>query len=219
MKRRKVIIGALVAVVALGGWLVAASPVLGVSRVVVRGERALSSARVEQAAQVPHGKPLVRLDTGAIARRVEALPEVSAARVAVSYPSTVVITVTEWQPVGYISLGGLAELVDRSGAQYRAVAKPPAELPRLDLPPGPDQQAVAAAVATVAASLTPAMRARLSVIEARAADAIVLRLRDGRSVVWGGAERSAQKAQLLTALLKQPGTVFDVSSPGLAVAK
>jgi len=40
-----------------------------------------------------------------------------------------------------------------------------------------------------------------------------LHLRDGRTVLWGSAERSADKAQVLPALLARAGTTFDVSNP------
>ena len=39
-------------------------------------------------------------------------------------------------------------------------------------------------------------------------------LRDGRQVVWGSAEDSAAKAEVLVALLKEPAKRYDVSVPG-----
>ena len=40
-----------------------------------------------------------------------------------------------------------------------------------------------------------------------------LELRDGRTVVWGSAEESGAKAEVLAALLEQPGATYDVSVP------
>ena len=48
---------------------------------------------------------------------------------------------------------------------------------------------------------------------------VVLLLRDGREVRWGGVERSERKADVLMALLTQPGQVFDVSSPDLPTTR
>jgi len=45
-------------------------------------------------------------------------------------------------------------------------------------------------------------------------DDITLRLRDGRSVVWGSAEESASKGEVLAVLLRREAAVYDVSVPG-----
>ena len=42
-----------------------------------------------------------------------------------------------------------------------------------------------------------------------------LRLTKGRTVIWGSAELAAEKNQALAAVLRQPGTIFDVSDPTL----
>jgi cell division protein FtsQ len=74
-------------------------------------------------------------------------------------------------------------------------------------------------VATVAGALTAPVLHKLSLISASDPSAITLQLRDGRSVQWGSADRSADKAQVLPALLARPGTDFDVSNPDLVVAR
>jgi cell division protein FtsQ len=50
-------------------------------------------------------------------------------------------------------------------------------------------------------------------IEALDPAAITLVLRGDRVVRWGSAARSPDKARILPALLKQPGTQFDLSDP------
>ena len=94
---RRTLVGvAVVAVLALlVTWLVAFSPLLGASTVQVQGATTLSDDQVRSAAAIADGTPLVRLDTAAVARRVEALPQVASARVTVAYPSTVTVTVLE----------------------------------------------------------------------------------------------------------------------------
>ena len=220
--RRIALVAGAAGLVAVLVWVVVFSSVLGARRVVVHGAHSVSAARIQAVADVPHGRPLLRLDTGAIAHRVEAaLPDVAAASVQVSYPSTVVITVTERVAVGYLDAGGKATLVDKSGRQFRTVSTAPSALPHFDIPTGTGAtatgQAVATAtgqaVATVAGALTPAVLAQLSSIGASDPSAITLHLRDGRTVLWGSAERSADKAQVLPALLPRAGTTFDVSNP------
>lgn len=208
-----------VAVVVLATWLVAFSPVLGAKTVSVRGLRTLTQAQVRAAAHITRGTPLVRLDTGAVAARVETIPEVASARVSTSFPGTVVITVTERRAVGWVDTGGRAALVDRTGTRFHTVRSAPRGLPHLVLPSGPQADATARAVAAVAAALPPGVLAQLASIQAFDPTAITLLLRDQRVVRWGSADRSADKARILPALLHQPGTLFDVSNPDLVVAR
>ena len=78
---------------------------LGSRLLVVRSVRVIgagptvSAAQVLAAAHVPHGLPLIRVDTGAIAHRVEQLRQVQYAKVSKDWPSTVVITVQPRTPV------------------------------------------------------------------------------------------------------------------------
>jgi cell division protein FtsQ len=215
--RRIALVAGTVAVIAVLVWVALFSSLLGAKRVRVRGADDVSAARVRSVADVPQGRPLLRLDTGAIARRVETLPDVAAASVHVSYPSTVVITVTERVAVGYLVANGRVVLVDKSGKQFRTVSAAPARLPRFAIPAG--ATATGHAVATVAGALTAPVLHKLSLISASDPSAITLQLRDGRSVEWGSADRSADKAQVLPALLARPGTDFDVSNPDLVVAR
>lgn len=215
--RRIALVAGSLGVIAVLVWVAVFSSVLGAKRVVVHGEHLVSAARIRAVADVPHGRPLLRLDTGAIARRVETLPVVAAASVHVSYPSTVVITVTERVAVGYLVAGGSVILVDKSGRQFRTVAVAPSALPRFDIPTG--ATATGHAVATVAGALTAPVLRKLSSISANDPSAITLHLRDGRTVQWGSADRSTDKAQVLPALLSRPGTEFDISNPDLVVAR
>ena len=217
--RRVVAVVLIVGVLVLGTWTVAFSSVLGAKRVIVHGTHLLSAAKVRAAAAVRYGAPLVRLNAHAVAGRVEALPDVAAAQVRVSYPSTVVITITERVAVGYLAAGGSAILVDVSGTQFRTVRAAPKGLPRFEIPSEAGAVATGRAVATVAAALTPALLTKLRVIKASDAASITLQLTDGRTVRWGSADRSADKARVLPALLARPGTRFDVSDPDVVVAR
>jgi cell division protein FtsQ len=215
--RRIAVLAGAVGIVAVLIWVVLFSSVLGANRVVVHGAHTVPFTRIQAVADVPHGRPLVRLDTAAIAQRVETLPDVGSASVRVSYPSTVVITVRERIAVGYLNFGSAAILVDDSGRQFRTVATPPQALPCFDIPAG--ATATGQAVATVAAALTPAVRSKLSSISASDASSITLRLRDGRTVQWGSADRSADKAQVLPTLLARGGSDFDLTNPDVVVAR
>jgi cell division protein FtsQ len=185
----------------------------------VHGTDVLTPAQVRAAAAVKHGAPLIRLDTGAIARRVQRLPEVKSVRVDTSYPNTVTIDIVERTPVGYLVSGSAFTLVDGSGVRYRTVATRPAKLPLFEIPSGAAGDAAAAAVAGVAADLTGGLLSRVASISALDPSSITLLLTDHRVVRWGSADRSADKARILPTLLLQPGTTFDVSNPDQVVAR
>jgi cell division protein FtsQ len=64
------------------------------------------------------------------------------------------------------------------------------------------------------AELPRPLARRVSHVRAATIDSIELRLRDGRSVVWGSAEGSELKAEVLESLLHRRASVYDVSVPG-----
>jgi cell division protein FtsQ len=125
----------------------------------------------------------------------------------------VVITVSERVAVGVVQTGGSYLLVDRTGDQFRRAGRRPAHLPLFVIPKGAGARETGGAVATVAAALTPRIRARIASIQALDAQAITLLMTNGRVVRWGSADRSAQKARILPALLRQNADQFDVTDP------
>lgn len=204
---------AAVLLVVLAGWIVAFSPVLGARTVRVTGTRTVTAEQVRTAAAIKSGTPLVRLDTAAVARRVGALPAVASVRVTTHYPATVIITVVERVALGYVQAGARFVLVDRTGDQFRTVRTPPRGLPLFAVPAGGQAKATGQAVCTVAAALSPQLRAQVASIQAFDPTAITLLMTDQRVVRWGSAERSAEKALILPTLLRQPGSQFDLTNP------
>lgn len=213
------LLGVLVACIATAVWVIAFSPALGVRTVQVLGARSVSVADIESAAKITHGRPLVRVNTGAIERRVERLARVASASVRVSYPSTVVITVTERLAVGYLSDGATTTLVDRTGRQFQTVPKAP-KLPRLIASGAAAYDPVTVrALATVAGTLNPTLRKAVTAVIGDDPYHIRLLLRDGRLAIWGSADDSPRKVIVLTALLRRSGQSFDVSDPALVVVR
>lgn len=215
-RRRVAVPVVIVAVLLAAVWAVVFSPLLGVRAIVVRGASGVTAARVERAAGIAHGTPLVRLDTGSIAHRVERIRAIRTAEVSTSFPSTVTITVVQRRPVGWLRAGGHDALVDGTGARYRSVATRPAHLPLLVLPPHAGR-ATTAAVAAVAAALPAQLLPHIASVQAMDPQAITLVLRGERVVHWGSAAQSAAKARILPVLLRQVrrhgGTQIDVSDP------
>ena len=120
------------AIVAGVVWALLGNRLLVVRSVTVTGTHLVSSAQVIAAADVPPGTPLLRVDTGAVTRRVEAIPQVASARVTADWPDHLVIAVTERVPVLAVKMaGGGYDLVDQAGVPVRWAKNRPAALPQL----------------------------------------------------------------------------------------
>jgi cell division protein FtsQ len=206
------------------GWALLGNRLLVVRSVSVTGTHLLSTSQVTAAADVSLGTPLLRVDTGAVARRVEAIPQVASASVSDSWPDGLVIAVTERVPVMAVKMaGGGYDQLDKTGAIVRFTAARP-ELPQFTTPlsgsalPG---SASAAAAADVLAELQPWLAKQVASVKASTVAAggeqVTLSLRDGTTVRWGDTERAAQKNRELAILLPGRATSIDVSSPGTVI--
>jgi cell division protein FtsQ len=107
-------------------------------------------------------------------------------------------------------------LVDADDVAFRTVATPPVGLVRLDVPGGDDRSDAAA---QVAGTLPAALAGKLTSITAPTPESVTLHLSDGRTVLWGGTDRSADKARLLAVLIGRPGSYFDLSDPSEVLSR
>lgn len=194
-------------------WLVFFSSYVTVRHSDVAGNRTVGEARIDYAAEVPTGTPLARVDLDAIRARVESIPAVRRAEVSRSWPDTVRIEVTERTPVAVIDQGAGLRALDPDGVLFGSYDVPPRNLPLVRTPPDTDGEALEEG-ARVIDSLPAGIARRVEVIEVSSVDEIELVLGGGRRVVWGSAEDSDQKAEVLAVLLEQPGNQIDVSVPG-----
>jgi cell division protein FtsQ len=186
---------------------------MGVSLIRVTGVSILDADAVREAAQIPDGTPLARVDTALVARRVSALPPVATVDVGRSWPNTLTIAVVERTPVAVVQQDKQFGLVDRSGVRYLTVAERPADLPLIRVAdPGPDNPETRAAL-QVLHDLTAELREQLEKLVVEAPARIRLELDGGRTIVWGDASQGELKARVATALLKRKGTQIDVSAP------
>jgi cell division protein FtsQ len=100
----------------------------------VRGSRHTAGAAVLAAAGLASHPPLIDVDPGAAAARVEQLPWVAGAVVAVHWPDTVTVTVTERVPAAVVSRPGGVALVDVHGRVLAWTHTAPAGLVALGAP-------------------------------------------------------------------------------------
>lgn len=198
---------------AAGTWLVFFSSVVTVREVSVHGNKTMSSVRVRAVAKAPIGTQLARADLAAIQARVEAMPAVKSVSVSRSWPHTIAISITERTPVAVVDRGAGLQAVDDEGVLFGSYARKPDELPLIATAPDVKSEALAEA-AHVVTSLRADIAAKVDRVDVESVDRIRLQLDGGRTVMWGSAEQSAQKAAVLAVLLDQPGTQIDVSVPG-----
>jgi cell division protein FtsQ len=200
-------------------WVLLASPWLAVASVEVTGNGRLTAEQVVEAAAVEPGTPLASLDVGDVQERVRALAPVADVRVGRGWPSTLRVEVTERVAVAAVPRRDAVQLVDEDGVVFATEPTAPAGVPTLELErPARDDPATRAALA-VRAELPDELATQVGVVRATTPDDVELVLTDGRTVVWGAPGRADTKAPALAALLRMPGTVYDVSAPGVVVRR
>ena len=202
-------------VLLVGGlWLVYFSSFLSVQGVDVRGAHLLSEAEVRQAAAVPEGDALARVDLDRIRTRVEALAAVRSADVSREWPDQVRIDVSERVPVAVVEIAGQLRGMDEDGVVFRDYAQAPPDLPRVQT--GSDTGSDALREAALVVGALPAdLAAEVDHVEVATVDEITLALRDGRTVRWGSSADSDLKAEVLAELLvARKAQTYDVSVPG-----
>ena len=209
----------LLVLLVVGLWLVYFSSYLSVKGVDVRGTSLLSSDQVRQAAAVPSGDALARVDVDRIRTRVEALAAVRSADVSREWPDQVRIDVTERVPVAVVEIAGQLRGMDEDGVVFRDYAQAPPGLPRVQT--GADTSSDALHEAALVVGALPAdLAAKVDHVEATTVDEITLALRDGRTVRWGSSADSDVKAEVLARLLVAvDAQTYDVSVPGTPTTK
>ncbi|MFT4265323.1 MAG: FtsQ-type POTRA domain-containing protein [Nocardioides sp.] len=206
------------ALVGTGVWLLWFSSVLAVKTVVVQGATTVTEAKVRRVAGIETGTPLVSVKIGRAHDRVAALAGVESVEVSRRWPDQVVIDITPRTAIAVIDIGGKLRSLDKDGVVFGSYKKAPGDLPLVETPAGTDQRALREA-ASVVAALPPEIAKITDHVEVRTVDEISLALTKGRTVQWGSSADSAQKAQVLLALLDHPASVYDVSVPGQPTTK
>ena len=214
------------ALLAVAVWALLGSSLLAVRQVQVIGNHLVPAAEVRAVAQIRTGTPLARVDTGAVARRVEQIGPVLSATVSRSWPHTIVISITERTPVLAVALaGGGYDLIDPHGVVVRSADRRPAGMPLLTSAPAVLRGSTGIlAAATVLRHLPPALRTLVRSVSAASASTVsastvTLHLAHGITVVWGGTGQDAQKTEVLDSLLRTHARYYDVSDPAAAVTQ
>ena len=199
-------------------WLVWFSSVLSVRDVEVAGRTTLKQSQVLDAARVPVGRPLARVDVEAIEQRVSALDRVDTVDVGRSWPHTLSIEIVERKSVMWTRVDGQVRGIDRNGIAFRSYGSPPDGLleATIDVTEARARLQTSEAVAEVVVQIgkrDPALRKEIQSVSAGSKDSIELTLTKDRTVVWGSSADGRRKLQVLTPLLQLDATRYDVSAP------
>ncbi|MEE1649241.1 FtsQ-type POTRA domain-containing protein [Brachybacterium sp. J144] len=227
-RRRRAILASLAGVLAL--LLVAAGtaiylPALQVDRVEISGLGYLAEDQVRAVVEEHDGDSVLLLRTGRIQQELLALPGVASAEVERSWPDGVSVTVTETAPVAVLTRAdGSTAVLDAAGEELPAAAAEGATLVPLSVGAGAsDPEGAAVAMSEVVGAIPEPLRSSVRSVTATTPSDVTLEiaLEDGtvKTVIWGGAADSALKAEVVQALISQPGTVIDVSSPVAPVTR
>jgi cell division protein FtsQ len=211
-------------------WALLGSRLLVVRSISVTGSHLVTRAQVLDAADVPLGTPLMRVDTGQVAKRIEAIRQIASASVTKDWPDHLAITVRERVPVVAVRMAGRGyDLVDPSGVIVRWSAARPAKLPLfLTSLPGSALRGDSGLAQTSAVLAELPSWLSKSVAEVAVAgtssgpgadDQVTLYLRDHKTVVWGGSDGAVEKSRELAILMRDPDDYFDVSAPGTVVTR
>jgi len=215
---------AMTGIVAGVTWALLGSKLLVVRSVVVTGTHLVPSASVLAVAGVQPGTPMVRVDAGQVAARVEAIRQVESVQVVKSWPDRVVIEVRERTSALAVAISGGPggfDLVDAAGVVVRWTASRPARFPLYTS--GASIAALrgdpsVAMAASVLADLPLGVRGSVRSVSVPDGQ-VTLMLGDGDVVVWGDSGNAAAKAQVLAILMHTHARYYDVSAPGIAMTK
>lgn len=220
------LVGTLLALVIVGV-LVERSSLVALAEVQVAGTERLDAREVRRAADLELGTSTLRLPLETAEQRVERLPLVASAQVRRLDPLTVVIEVEEREPAAVVRRGQDAVLVDDDGVVVATGAEPGLPVIRLTTGqlPEPGQHigsTPAAANAHAALSQLPGpVRSLVARYVAKGPDELELELVSGAMVRFGRADRVAEKARALGAVIEdlegRTVATIDVRAPSRPV--
>jgi cell division protein FtsQ len=223
---------------ATGGWLLLHSRLLSVRVVQVEGSTHTSRAEIVSVAGLTHDPPMIDVNPGVVAARLERLPWVTRATVSRRWPDGVVVTVVERRPAAVMATSPTptrtgatgsgptpAEpwaLVDRTGRVLALVATPPPGLVHLAAPtvpgsPGSTLRSTALPGLRVAATLPAAFSSQVTAVEVEAGGRVHLAMTTPVTVDLGTTSQLPEKYEDTAAVLAGAplvaGDVVDVSVP------
>lgn len=220
-------IGAILALVAVGGWLLFRdSSFVRVEHVSVTGVEGSDAGAVTAALDsAAHKMTTLDVGTSQLRAAVSGFREVKGLRVTTSFPHGIVIHVIELVPVAVVQTPGRSVVIAGDGTLLPSV-RVTASLPVITLSEPPIgnrlDQAWARAAVTLLAAAPSRLLPKLAEATTVAGHGLVVQIRNGPSVYFGDATQAQAKWSALVAVLANPGSAgasyIDVTDPGRPAA-
>jgi cell division protein FtsQ len=211
--RYLLVIAVVLALVGGGIYAVWFSKWLAVEEIEVSGAQTVEPSAIRARSGIDEGEPLVRVDLATAERRIGALAVVRSVTVTRQWPNGVLISIDEREAIAVVEIGGRLRGMDADGVVFRDYNKAPPDLPRVETSIGTTSAALREA-AKVIAALPQELSLLVDHVQVTTVDQISLVLKDGRTVMWGSAEESETKAEVLAVLLATvQAQTYDVSVP------
>lgn len=198
VRRRLRVVGVL-AVIALGitaMWLLSRTALLDVDAIGVVGAGRITDEEVVAASGVSIGQPLLTVDPGGVARRLEQQPWIRSATVERSWGGDLAITIVERVPVARTSgEEGVGELVDVTGANLGPATDQDQSLPEI--------VGITDGSLELASLLPPGVLSRVTTVSADDEGRLRLQLRPRGVVEFGPATALVEKVAALVTVMGQ----------------
>ncbi len=220
-------LGVLVAIVATLYF----SPLLTIRSVEVEHNDLLSDAQAEEMLQPVYGVPLPQVGNRQVEDLLSEEAVVEDVIVTGELPDTLRVQVIEYPPVAEVVTDEEVRFYNEHGDIIRAFDEdeaPESEeyaTPRISEGIALRDEDIFDAIVAVLGALPADAREHMESATAESVDSVELELDDGRSIVWGSEERSAEKAAVLEAILRSEAgeftgaDVIDISTPTAPVTR
>lgn len=202
------------------------SPMLAVENIKITGTDRLKVKSIYNAVVGQLGKPLPAINSAEIGKRLETFALIESFNVVGLPPHTLLIQITERQPICIINSKGANYLYDPAGVQIaKATGANLADYPAIEIAGEPGASPEFDAAIDVLLALPAKLLPRVASVQATTKDDVTLRLRGiaGQKVIWGDSSDAVLKSKVLAALIKNQKksdvVTYDVSSPTAPVVR
>ena len=194
------------------------SPLLALREIRVDGTSRLSAPDIVDAVDGQLDTPLALLDMAEVTRQLGEFPLIRSFVTETVPPDTLVIHISERQPIGSVQTPGGYSLVDPAGVEIEKSAARIPGVPLIDTGGADASSEAFTGAVEVLVAMPDSVLSQLDTITARSRDDVAITLVSGGArIVWGSADDSEYKARVLQVALSKnfPGvTEYNVSAPG-----
>jgi cell division protein FtsQ len=200
------------------------TPIMAVQTIQVEGIKLLKEDSVVNALKKEIGKPLPLVNAADVAESLKSFSLIESFSLVSLPPNTLLVRVSERQPIGVVQVSGTNYLYDPAGVRI-SIATGRESLPKILIASAPEESKEFKAAIEVLMALPANLLGNVSEINAKSKDDVVLALRglSGQKIIWGDGSDSVLKSKVLEALIaNQKSTdrvTYDVSSPNAPVVR